>query len=120
MAKKLTTKEKRKRAYEKSSLPYSFNAKIRHAFYGRKCPICGVKMRRELYWDNNRPTIQHNKPITLGGKHNINNISVICLTCNSKINNKQITSSLNNDVVKLVWNQIKNRRDWFTMVINYE
>lgn len=97
---------KRLEAKKQSSLPYSFEYKIRNAFVGEMCPICNCRMNHE----NNlvKPTIQHNVPISLGGEHEIGNISVICLSCNSSIINREITGPLNNDLVRLKWEYIGN------------
>ena len=38
----------RQSAYKNSTLPYSFDYKIRNAFYGRKCPICGCEMKTNV------------------------------------------------------------------------
>lgn len=102
----------RKEAYAKSSLPYSFDYKIRHAFHGAECPICGSKMNTDYC----KPSIQHNIPISKGGKHEIDNISVICLNCNVSIQDKE-TGDLNNYDVVQTWDQIveaeKAGVDWF-------
>ena len=104
--KKALTQAQKKRleAKRESSLPYSFEYKIRAAFVGRACPICG----RIMSYGNNtiKPTIQHNIPISVGGKHEIDNISVICMSCNSRIQNKEITPPHNTVEVKKVWELI--------------
>jgi len=109
------TKEKkqlegaRKTRYEAmkdSELPYSFTYKIRQAFNGKECPICHCKM--SMSNDRTMPTIQHNIPISLGGKHELTNISIICRSCNTSIQNRQITDKLNNDEVVKVWECIGN------------
>lgn len=106
----ILAKEIRKNEYKKSSLPCSFKYKIRHAFYGKKCPICGVEMMNYEYIGNYRaPSIQHNIPISKGGKHELNNISIICKACNITIKDKE-TGKLNNEEVIKVWNEIKNKR----------
>lgn len=88
-------------AKKESELPYSFENQIRIAFNGEKCPICGCTMTLS---DNQcMPTIQHNKPISLGGKHDIDNISVICRSCNSSVQNKCETPPFNTDLVKEKW-----------------
>ena len=97
----------RQRAYRISSLPYSFDYKIRNAFWGKRCPICGAIMRSERDEDgvesNNRiPTIQHNMPISKGGLHELGNISVICKQCNISIKDNE-TDSLNADEVAEMW-----------------
>lgn len=55
---------------------------------------------------NPMPSIQHNIPLSLGGLHEIENISVVCQSCNFKTNNKP-TGSLNNAKVKELWLQIQ-------------
>ena len=99
----LSAEEKRKKAYEESELPYSFDYKIRNAFTGHKCPICGVTMSH----NNNlvKPTIQHNIPISKGGKHELGNISVICKSCNTSIRDSE-TSALNAQEVTEVWDAL--------------
>jgi hypothetical protein len=110
----LSAKDMRKRAYELSSLPYSFEYKIRHAFTGRKCPACGCEMTHA----NNlvQPTVQHNTPIFKGGEHELGNISVICRSCNSSIRDKE-TGELNSREVAEVWDKICELEghgiDWF-------
>lgn len=106
----ILAKEKRKIAYKESSLPYSFRYKIRHAFYGKICPICGREMIRHEYIGNYRaPSIQHNIPISKGGKHELNNISIICKACNITIKDKE-TGDLNNAEVIKVWDEINLER----------
>jgi hypothetical protein len=92
----------RKEAYEKSSLPYSFIYKIRRAFWNKPCPICGASMCVNEYSSNKIPSIQHNIPITKGGKHELGNISVICKQCNVSIRDKE-TGDLNADEVQKIW-----------------
>ena len=98
--------QKRLEAKKESSLPYSFEYKLRQAFHGERCPICYCVMDGS----NNltKPTIQHNVPISLGGKHEIDNISVICSGCNSSIQNRQETPPYNTDLVRMVWERIEN------------
>lgn len=96
---------KRYLAKKNSDLPNSFEYKMRHAFNGEKCPICGVEMRECDHLT--MPSIQHNIPISQGGKHEIGNISVICRSCNCSLNHKA-TGKLNNDKVVEVWEQIGN------------
>lgn len=99
-------RQKRLDAKKESDLPYSFDYKIRNAFVGEKCPICGCVMN---YANNlTKPTIQHNTPISLGGKHEIDNISVICNKCNTSIQNREITPAYNTEVVKEKWECIGN------------
>lgn len=106
--------DERKIAYKKSSLPYSFNYKIKRAFEGIKCPVCGKTMTSSI--KNNMPTIQHNLPISMGGEHELDNISVICLSCNTSIQDTE-TDELNNKEVIDTWDKIieleKNGIDWF-------
>lgn len=102
-------REARKQARKEGSLPYSFDYKIRNAFEGKKCPICGVEMH--ACNDYSMPTIQHNTPISLGGKHEIGNISVICRHCNTSIRNSKITGDLNNAEVKEEWERICKAND---------
>ena len=102
--------DKRKLAYEESELPYSFDYKIRQAFYGHKCPICGNKMQGTvdeagIQCDAHRPTIQHNIPISKGGKHELGNISVICHSCNVSLQDTE-TGELNNTEVIEMWDKI--------------
>ena len=100
----------RKAAYDDSDLPYSFEYKIRNAFYGKPCPICGAKMQTYrdecgVVSDTKLPTIQHNTPISKGGKHELSNISVICHACNVTIKDTP-TGPLNNAEVVAAWNEI--------------
>lgn len=108
----MNSKEKRILAYKKGNLPYSFRYKITKYFVGRECPICKCKMGvyikdndDPIISRNPMPTIQHNIPINKGGKHDIDNISVICHRCNVKIQDN-VTGKLNNDEVKKVWAMI--------------
>ena len=98
-----TDKTARQLAYEKSSLPYSFGYKIRAAFLGKKCPICGCTMS----YKNNlvQPTIQHNVPISKGGEHELGNISVICASCNKSLQDTE-TGKLNADEVVEEWDKL--------------
>ena len=98
-----TDKTARQLAYEKSSLPYSFGYKIRTAFLGKKCPICGCTMS----YKNNlvQPTIQHNVPISKGGEHELGNISVICASCNKSLQDTE-TGKLNADEVVEEWDKL--------------
>lgn len=97
---------KRAEEYKNSELPYSFTYKMRYAFDGMECPIC----HKIMNCNNNfcKPTIQHNIPISKGGKHEIDNISIICNRCNYSIQNRENTDKLNNDLVKEVWECIRN------------
>lgn len=97
----------RQKAYEESELPYSFDYKIRAAFVGKCCPVCGCRMG----YENNlvKPTIQHNVPISKGGKHELGNISVICQSCNTSIQDNE-TGKLNADDVVEAWEKISCTR----------
>lgn len=109
-----TNESARQRAYRLSSLPYSFDYKIRQAFYGKRCPICGALMQKDVddgIETNNRvPSIQHNKPISKGGLHELGNISVICKQCNITIRDNE-TDSLNADEVISEWDRIVQASD---------
>lgn len=115
-AKKRATERSKKRAKaikENGNLPYSFNYKIRNAFIGQRCPICGERMgvttidECGIALTSPIPTIQHNIPISKGGTNTIDNISVICRSCNSSIRDIP-TGSLNNAIVRKVWQEIQN------------
>lgn len=101
-------------AYKNSSLPYSFNYKMKRAFEGKQCPLCKRVMTSSN--KNTTPTIQHNIPISKGGEHEIDNISIICLSCNTSIQDQE-TDKLNNEEVVKVWDKIneleKNNINWF-------
>lgn len=108
-----TTAALRKKAYEESNLPYSFDYKIRQAFRGKKCPVCGAVMQTtvdETGVQNtiSEPTIQHNTPISKGGKHELGNISVICKHCNFSIQDNE-TGPLNADDVTAEWEKISEK-----------
>ena len=111
---KLDCKDARKIAYANSSLPYSFTYKIRRAFEGKICPVCGKVMSSS--YKQSQPTIQHNTPISKGGEHEIDNISVICESCNTSIRDKE-TDELNNSEVIDTWDRIveaeKQKIEWF-------
>jgi len=104
----------RKMAYKESSLPYSFTYKIKRYFEGKECPVCGRKMLSS--YKSTIPTVQHNIPISNGGKHEIDNISVICESCNTSIRNNE-TGDLNNAEVVEAWDKIveadKKKIKWF-------
>ena len=111
----IETEEKntpRQEAYENSSLPYSFNYKIRTAFVGKECPVCKCKMNHS----NNlvKPTIQHNIPISKGGEHELGNISVICASCNKSLRDKE-TGKLNSEEVIKIWDEISCTRNVYTL-----
>lgn len=95
--------EKRLQARKESDLPYSFGYKIRKYFIGARCPICNRVMSSATKYS--MPTIQHNLPISKGGKHEISNISVICGECNYSLQDKE-TGPLNNDDVVRAWEEI--------------
>jgi len=103
--KKLSSADIRKKAYEESSLPYSFEYKIKKEFIGDKCPICGCTMS----YENNlvKPSIQHNIPLSKGGEHELGNISVICLSCNSSTRNDK-TGPLNSEKVIEIWDKLND------------
>lgn len=101
---KLTSTEMREAAYKRSSLPYSFEYKIKYEFEGKPCPVCGFPMRN-IENGIHRPTIQHNIPISKGGEHELDNISIICHSCNVSIRANE-TGKLNNDEVKVAWARI--------------
>ena len=98
-----SAKTLRQKAYEESELPYSFDYKIRQAFVGKHCPICNCIMG----YDNNliQPTIQHNIPISKGGRHELGNISVICRSCNASVQDNE-TDELNANEVIEEWEKI--------------
>lgn len=102
-------KDARKKAYEESTLPYSFDYKIRQAFFGKPCPICNIPMKPHrdgnIVTEIHKPTIQHNTPISKGGKHELGNISVVCHQCNVTIQDKE-TGALNADEVIKVWDRL--------------
>lgn len=111
----LNSTDIRKIAYKESTLPYSFSYKIRRAFEGKICPICGKTMTSA--YKNCMPTIQHNIPISKNGKHELDNISVICESCNTSIKDNE-TGKLNNQEVIDIWDKIvlaeKNNIPWFS------
>ncbi|KAK9680678.1 Conserved phage C-terminus [Popillia japonica] len=104
-----TALTKRQSAFKKSELAYSFMYKIRNAFIGCECPICGAVMQRDIedgIATNNRiPSIQHNVPISKGGKHELGNISIICKQCNIELQDT-VTGGLNADEVAEKWLEI--------------
>ena len=99
-------RQARAKAKKESSLPASFDARIRNAFVGKRCPICNVIMTYEF--NTTKPTIQHNLPISKGGKHELDNISVICQSCNTSIQNKVETPPYNTEEVKEIWECLGN------------
>ena len=110
----LSSDDKRKKAYQESSLPYSFEYKIKRVFWGKPCPICNKTLSSA--YKTTLPTIQHNIPISKGGKHELENISIICQSCNTSIRDNE-TGSLNNAEVIEYWDKIvkaeKQGIKWF-------
>lgn len=105
----------RQQAKKDSDLPDSFDYKIRRAFIGKNCPICKNIMQKfatgKIEYgmkSNPLPSIQHNIPISQGGKHELENISVICHSCNVSLRDKE-TDALNNKEVIEAWNTIGNQ-----------
>ena len=109
--------KRRDEEYKNSSLPYSFLYKIRNAFIGEKCPICGCTMSASKH-RKYIPTVQHLKPISKGGKHEIDNIAIICFSCNSSIRDKEINENLNNSEVIKRWNEIKKDDKYISRLAN--
>ena len=103
------SKTMRQKAYEESSLPYSFEYKVKKAFEGKPCPCCGSLMQENfedgIITKNRIPSIQHNLPISKGGKHELGNISVICKECNVSLRDTE-TSNLNEQEVIDIWDSI--------------
>lgn len=97
--------KRRDKAIKNSELPYSFSYKIKQAFWGKQCPLCGIEMQQHELSKNSIPTIQHNLPLSMGGKHELGNISVICHNCNITIQDKE-TGPLNEAEVAEVWKSI--------------
>ena len=112
--KNLPSTDARKIAYEKSSLPYSFEYKIKKEFVGKECPMCGCTMS----YANNlvKPSIQHNIPLSRGGEHELGNISVVCLSCNSSVRNTG-TGPLNAEEVIEVWDKINQKNSGSQMTV---
>ena len=110
----LDANDKRKIAYKESSLPYSFTYKIKRAFEGCVCPVCGKTMTSSVKIC--LPTVQHNLPISKGGKHELDNISIICESCNTSIRDEE-TGELNNAEVIETWDRIvyadQHKIKWF-------
>lgn len=114
-----TEKTKRQQAEAESTLPYSFKYKIVRAFWGKKCPVCGIEMNNicekelQLVGKDFVPTIQHNIPVSKGGKHELGNISVICKRCNISLQDTE-TGELNAKEVAETWKAIQNgNKDWW-------
>lgn len=107
-----TANRRNERVRATTNLPYSFSYKIRKAFIGKTCPVCGRRMGVPVHEDGDPittvtpyPSIQHNVPISKGGTDTIENISVICRSCNSRIKDN-MTGDLNNAEVRRVWAEI--------------
>lgn len=47
------------------------------------CAHCGIKLTQSYPVKTSQKTLDHNTPLSRGGKHVISNISVMCLGCNS-------------------------------------
>ena len=94
---------KRLNALKESDLPTHFNRSICNAFNREYCPVCNCVM--DVNDTTLRPSVQHNVPISKGGKHELSNISVICQSCNCSLNN-QVTPPYNTEEVIEKWNQI--------------
>lgn len=109
----LEYKNLRKLAYEESYLPYSFEYKIKESFIGEICPICNSKMQETIedgiVTKNRIPSIQHNIPISKGGKHELGNISIICIQCNKEIKDNE-TGKLNSIEVIEMWDKINDNQ----------
>jgi hypothetical protein len=54
------------------------------------------------------PSIQHLLPISKGGKHEIDNIAIVCLSCNTSLRDKICEEKLNNELVVKKWQSISN------------
>lgn len=97
------TKALRRAVKRASELPVIFEQVIRNAFNGEICPICGDMM---TYVNAKKmPTIQHNTPISKGGLHELDNISVICRSCNTSLQDKVETPPYNTEKVKEIWEE---------------
>jgi hypothetical protein len=106
--KKPCWQKKRENALKSSELPYSFSYKIKEAFWGKNCPICGIVMDNSKTFSKKCiPSIQHNNPISKGGKHELGNISVICHNCNISYRDNK-TEELNAKEVINIWNEIQS------------
>jgi 5-methylcytosine-specific restriction endonuclease McrA len=106
---------KRQAAEAESTLPYSFKYKITKAFWGRNCPVCGVAMNNVvdkemgIVGKDFIPTIQHNVPISKGGRHELGNISVICKRCNVGLRDTE-TGELNAKEVVEAWQMLNGSK----------
>lgn len=99
--KKSITREKWDNAVKNGTLPRAFDYKIKNAFNGYICPVCNEIM---ILGDSQRkPSILHNTPLSQGGEHELNNISVICISCNNSGFNRMSHSPLNTDLVAEKW-----------------
>ena len=103
---KRSDNELRSQMYQTSDLPERFNQVMRDLFYGEPCPICGTPMED----GKTKASIQHNTPISKGGKHELKNISVICLSCNMSLKDKG-TGDLNNALVMEKWEAFLDGED---------
>jgi len=103
----MTSVEKRKVAMKNSSLPTTFCWKIKKHFWGKQCPVCNMSMaiEKEFGLECWIPSVQHNKPISKGGEHELGNISIICKKCNVSIRDNE-TGSLNADEVTKAWHEM--------------
>jgi HNH endonuclease len=57
-----------------------------------KCQGCGIRTPERLYGKLvlNAPTLDHIKPINIGGEHSYRNAQLLCLRCNSRKQDKYI------------------------------
>ena len=91
----------RKKKIKDGTLPYSFDAKIKNAFNGKVCPLCHNVMI--LGDDKFKPSVLHNTPLSQGGEHELNNISVICISCNTSALNRTPQEPINTELVAELW-----------------
>lgn len=47
------------------------------------CTHCGVKMTQDYPVTPSNKTVDHDVPLSRGGKHTLSNITIMCLSCNS-------------------------------------
>ncbi len=73
---KLAIDMRRKRRINKTFLAH------RDGFVGRPCPSCSRVMTKAHRTNSHSATLEHNKPLTVGGLNDQGNISVICKRCN--------------------------------------
>ncbi len=52
------------------------------------CAYCGRPFVHTSNRNNSRPTLDHVVPLSKGGKHTIDNLAVICFSCNSLKGNR--------------------------------